>query len=199
MINNNKHLWFTLIELLVSISIFSIIMVSILSIYISSTGISQNSEANRVLQENLKNIFTHISQDIRTNDIVWVSPSALDDCNTRTNGKNHIVASKLCTTDNEYYLAKKQEVTDEYLRVEENSCSDIVDQCFLVKKTNGKAFPITNNLVSIKELRFVLSNQAPKKVTLNILMQPAARKGLKSEYIKNNTLYFQTTIAQRPF
>jgi prepilin-type N-terminal cleavage/methylation domain-containing protein len=56
---------FTLIEVLVSITIFSIMMISILSIYIISSDITLKSDINRIMQENLKNVSSRIAEDIR--------------------------------------------------------------------------------------------------------------------------------------
>ena len=60
---------FTLIEILVAITILSIIMISVFSIYITSVNISAKSDANRMLQENIKNVFSQISEDIRVNGL----------------------------------------------------------------------------------------------------------------------------------
>jgi prepilin-type N-terminal cleavage/methylation domain-containing protein len=58
---------FTLIEVLVSITIFSIMMISVISIYIISTDITLKSDINRIMQENLKNVSNKIAEDIRKN------------------------------------------------------------------------------------------------------------------------------------
>jgi prepilin-type N-terminal cleavage/methylation domain-containing protein len=62
---NNISKAFTLIEVLVSITIFSIMMISIISIYIISTDITLKSDINRIMQENLKNVSSRIAEDIR--------------------------------------------------------------------------------------------------------------------------------------
>jgi prepilin-type N-terminal cleavage/methylation domain-containing protein len=58
---------FTLIEVVVSITIFSIVIVSIIWIYITSSDILIKSDINRKMQENIKNVSTEISEDIRKN------------------------------------------------------------------------------------------------------------------------------------
>jgi prepilin-type N-terminal cleavage/methylation domain-containing protein len=63
----NKKTAFTLIEILVSLTILSIIMVSVLFIFMNSTNLSAKSEINRVMQENIKNVIETISEDIRNN------------------------------------------------------------------------------------------------------------------------------------
>jgi len=70
-IKNNKMKFknkgFTLVETIVSLTILSIIMISVLSIFISSTDTSYKIDINRAMQENIKNIVEHISEDIRKN------------------------------------------------------------------------------------------------------------------------------------
>jgi prepilin-type N-terminal cleavage/methylation domain-containing protein len=51
---------FTLIEVIVSITIFSIIMISIIAIYILSSDTSAKSDINRAMHENLKSVITEI-------------------------------------------------------------------------------------------------------------------------------------------
>ncbi|MDR1945429.1 MAG: hypothetical protein LBQ59_05215 [Candidatus Peribacteria bacterium] len=47
-------------EVIVSITIFSIIMISIIAIYILSSDTSAKSDINRAMHENLKSIITEI-------------------------------------------------------------------------------------------------------------------------------------------
>jgi prepilin-type N-terminal cleavage/methylation domain-containing protein len=58
---------FTLVELLVSMSIFSIILVSITATYITSSDITNKSDINRIMQENIKSVSNNIMEDIRAN------------------------------------------------------------------------------------------------------------------------------------
>jgi prepilin-type N-terminal cleavage/methylation domain-containing protein len=51
---------FTLVEVIVSITIFSIIMISIIAIYILSSDTSAKSDVNRAMHENLKSVITEI-------------------------------------------------------------------------------------------------------------------------------------------
>jgi prepilin-type N-terminal cleavage/methylation domain-containing protein len=63
----NKTSAFTLVEILVSLTIFSIIVTSIIWIYITSSDIIVKSDINRKMQENLKNVSSEIAEDIRKN------------------------------------------------------------------------------------------------------------------------------------
>jgi len=75
-----KKAAFTLIELIVSMTIFTIIMVSVMSIFIFSSQLSGKIEINRVLQENIKNVVETIAEDVRKNRLVGVSDTLLGTC-----------------------------------------------------------------------------------------------------------------------
>jgi len=55
------------VEIMVALTIFSIIMVSVMSIYIVSSETTYNSEISRAMQENVKNVYMEISEDIIKN------------------------------------------------------------------------------------------------------------------------------------
>lgn len=190
---------FTLIEVLVSITIFSIMLISIIWIYIISTDITLKSDINRQLQENLKNVSNQIAEDIRKEGID-LHYDILDswDCNYifPVNG-HYIESNRLCTKSwNRYYLAKENLSTWEFIRTSSKNCTEISDHCVIAKWLH---LPLTNSYVSIKELKFYLSNDNIPKVTINIVAQPAVKKWVKSELIKETKIIFQTTISERPF
>lgn len=189
--------WFTLIEVIIWVTIFSIIMISILSLYMLSSDTSLKSDINRAMHENIKSIVTEISEDILSNSISWVSSSSIDGCNFSAWLWNYKKWNKLCTFSslwvNEYYLAKK--VWSSYVRVDNSACEDFVEQCFIVKNWQ----PLSNSLVSIKSLNFYATNVFSKKVTISITIQPTIKAWVKPNLIENNILVFQTTISERPF
>jgi type II secretory pathway pseudopilin PulG len=189
---------FTFIEVIVSITIFSIIMISIIAIYILSSDTSAKSDINRAMHENLKSVITEIWEDIIKNWISGVSLlPVLDDCNLKSTD-NYKKGTKLCLNSwNEYYLATKENWV--YFRVEENSCSGIQDQCYIVKRSWENISPLTNSLVSIKDLEFFTSSQYINKVTIKIILQPTSKAWVKPNLIAESKLIFQTTISERPF
>lgn len=188
---------FTLVEVLVSITIFSIMMISIIWIYITSSEITMKSDINRMMQENLKNVSNTIAEDIRKNGIMWVSESSNEDCNSIMDSNNYKNWDKLCIKWwNKYYLAKEDLLSWDYIRTDSLNCSAITDHCVIAKWINT---PLTNSYVSIKELNFYLSNDFIPKLTMNIVLNPAAQKWVKSDLIKESKLIFQTTISERPF
>lgn len=185
---------FTLIEIIVSVTILSIIMVSVMFIFINSTDISAKSEINRVMQENIKNVIETISEDVRKNWIIWVSSNNTDNCNFNfvwTN--NYKLWNKLCTNTNNYFIAK--EILSSIVRVDDmNNCSELSDDCFLVWKDWER---LTNSSVSIKNLKFYLSNDLVPKITILITFQPSVKKWVKPNLIKENKMFIQTTISDR--
>ncbi|QFR38766.1 type II secretion system protein [Candidatus Gracilibacteria bacterium 28_42_T64] len=186
---------FTLIEIIVSMAILSIIMVSVITIYISSSDVALKTDINRMMQENIKNVVTHISEDVRSSQIVGTNNNGGESCDLSDAEGKYFVGNKLCTTDNEYYLA--YETSGGWVRVADISfCRNFKDHCVIYKKGMG---PLTNSFVSIKDLQFFVSNENIAKVTVSITLQPAIGKGVKPYLIKENKFIFQTTITERPF
>ena len=193
----NKASAFTLVEVLVSLTIFSIVITSIIWIYITSSDIIVKSDINRKMQENLKNVSSTIAEDIRKYGIVWVSSSTIDTCDFVLWANKYKQWDKLCTKSwNDYYLAKKDPVTWIYIRVNNLNCNSLNDKCVIY---NLSKWPLTNSFVSVKSLDFYLSEEKIPKLTMSIVMQPSIQKWVKIDLIKESELIFQTTISERPF
>ncbi len=189
---------FTLIEIIVSVTIFSIIMISMITIFILSSDLSGKVEINRNMQSNIKNIVETIAEDIRKNKITWVSSSLVDTCdNIIWATDKYKKWTKLCTWLNSYFLAKK--TAGVYIRVSDplNECVSIKNNCVIVKNDWTDIYPLNNNLVSINKLEFYYSKNYIPKVTINMEIRPSAWKWVKSNLIKNNIISFQTTLSER--
>ncbi|PIE85465.1 hypothetical protein CSA08_01765 [Candidatus Gracilibacteria bacterium] len=193
--NIDNRLAFTLIELIVSITIFIIILISVTSIFISSNDIAMKTDINRAMQENIKNIVETISEDIRKYGIKGVSKSKPDvDCNSSgySVGKYQI-GNKFCTGNSEFYIAKK-DLLGNFVRVDNLSdCQSLNDVCTLLK--DGE--PLSNSFVTFKEISFKISDESIKKLTINFVMQPSTKKGIKTKLIEENKIIFQTTISEK--
>lgn len=193
LIKNKKA--FTLIEIIVSLTILSIIMVSVMFVFVNSTDLTAKSEINRVMQENIKNVVEIISDDVRNNWIKWVSKNNLDS-NCIFNYEwtnNYKVWNKLCTNSNNFYFLAK-DIWTGIIRVDDMTlCSQINDNCFIVKNWDR----ITNSSVSVKDLKFYISDDFIAKVTINIIIQPSVKKWVKTNLIKENKIIIQTTISER--
>jgi len=81
------------------------------------------------------------------------------------------------------------------LRALNADCSDIKDHCVLYKNNS----PLTNSTVSFRSLDFRVSGNGDNesKVTINFVVQPAVKRGVRSDLIKNTKLTFQTTVSER--
>ncbi len=191
--NNNKA--FTLIEILVSLTILSIIMVSVMFIFINSTRLSAKTEINRVMQENIKNVIETITEDIRINWIKCVSEKRWWKCDFKFlwnyNYKNWI---KLETKASRYFLAYDDPISW-MVMADVDECNAFEKSCYIVKNWTK----LTNSSVSVKDLKFKITNDNVPKVTISIVLQPSARKWVKSNLIKENKIILQTTISERIF
>lgn len=197
MLKNSYKIAFTLVEVLVSITIFSIIIVSIMSIYFISTEITMKSDINRILQENIKSVSNAIAEDIRKNWVTWVKKSIIDICDIELDSNLYKTWTELCTQSwNIYYLWKLDLLSSQYIRVDESECDEITDKCVIARWPNE---PLTNSYVTVKKLDFYVSKDYIPKVTMNITMQPSIDKWVKPDLIKESKIIFQTTISERPF
>jgi len=188
---------FTLIELIVSITLFSIVMVSVITIFIFSSDMSAKIEINRLMQENTKNAVETIAEDIRDNGIIGVSPDSSSlSCSTFSSWVDS--GDKLCTKSSEYFLGKHDDVTDDWIRVDPKvDCVELQDQCVLIRNDGLSKFPLTNSFMSFRDIQFYISGNDIQKVTVTFHAQPSVKKGVKADLIKQNELFFQTTISER--
>lgn len=191
--NNNG---FTLIELIVSITIFSIVMVSVMSIFIFSSDMSAKIEINRLMQENTKNVVETIAEDIRENGIIGISSTVWIWCWTFSSWVD--IWDKLCTKSGEYFLWKYDDLGDVWLRVDPpTECTSLQDHCTLLRDDGVSTFPLTNSFITFRDLKFYVSWDDIQKVTIAFHSQPSIKKWVKPDLIKENELFFQTTISER--
>ena len=194
---------FTLIEIIVSITILSIIIISVVTVYITASDISLKSEINRLMQENIKNAVEIIAEDIRINGAIWVA-NEIPDTNCTTLWLEEWFYekwTKLCTESGiEYYLAKQNNLWD-WVRADNVYCKELKNHCIIVRKIahGGSLDPMTNSFVSVKFLQFSVTLEPVSKVTINMVMQPSIKKWVRVDLIKENELIFQTTVSNRPF
>ncbi len=181
--------WFTLVEIIVAITIMSIIMVSVMFIFVNSTQLSMKIDINRVLQENSKNIIETISEDLRKNDLIvcwgWIS-------NWCIWSDPISIWSELRIGNNYYYLAKNNITLWSFIKVDDiNECN--INQCYLLK--NGEM--LSNSFVTIQNLEFSIFKEHIPKVQINLLMKSMWWKWVNSNLIKNTELNLQTTLGEQ--
>lgn len=201
MIINKK--WFTLIEVIVALTIFSIIMISVMSIYIISSETTYNSDINRAMQESIKTVSIDISEDIIKNGIYWVEPWTLPlwwDCKSSIDSIDSWI--KFCTWKDsivsKYMLSK--ETISWYAIASIEDCDKIDSLCFLTKQLPWWLHsPLTNSLVTVRNIEFKVSNYNwVKKVTILLKVQPSIKSWVRTSVVKSNVFNFQTTISERP-
>jgi hypothetical protein len=183
-----SNFWFTLVEVIVAVTIMSIIMISVMFIFVNSTQLSMKIDINRVLQENSKNIIETISEDLRKNDIRTCSDWIIKWCL----GDNTIMTwSELWIWNNHYYVAKKNDTLWEYIKVDNlPECTQI--QCFILKNWQI----LSNSFVTIYNLEFTIINEHIPKIQINILIKPTLWKWVNTNLIKNSELNLQTTLSE---
>ena len=189
-------------------------MVSVITIFIFSANLSAKVDINRAMQENIKNAVETIAEDVRKYEIIWVSngvnsctfPSAwaiatwnkLCICKERNDTGLCIDETKYRLKEHNTLNLKSYNVRDQafWSIKENNDCNNIAtDHCVLFKD----ASPLTNSFVSFRELNFTISGDQNNqdKVTINFVLQPATKRWVRSDLIKNSELIFQTTISER--
>lgn len=185
----DKSKWFTFIEVIVAVTVFSIMMISVIFIFINSSEVSLKIDVNRALQENSKNIIETIAEDLRKNNIKECAGGVVKWC--RNNSVKFSTWVELWIWDNHYYLAKK--VWTDYILTDNTECSTTNKQCFVVKNWEI----LSNSSVKITNLNFTIFSEHIPKVQINFLMKPMLGKWVKSNLIKNNEINIQTTLSER--
>ncbi|MCH2189274.1 type II secretion system GspH family protein [Candidatus Gracilibacteria bacterium] len=173
---------FTLIEVMVSISIMSVILVAIMTVFFSMNDISHKTELNRQLQGNIKNMLEFMAEDIRVDGIA-------ENCQVLGADPQEFWCSK---GGNKYYLARS-DGDDTWVPTTGSDCSDITAQCRLVM--NGT--PLSNSFISVQELSFeVLGSDSLARLSVHMTLRPALFQGIQPEEIQRNTLTIQTTLSE---
>lgn len=204
--SNNIKKWFTLVEVLISITIFSIMIVAVISTFILSGDLSNKTDINRVMQENIKNITENIAEDIRKNGFTWVWEDS-STCDLPSGGTDKYWSGQvLCTgtgaTSSVYYLAKYDNSNDSRIIVSDPSseaiwCTKIWDNCTLVVNKDNEISPLSNSWVQFKYINFYVSTEYQPKVTINFSILPSGTKWIKPDLIKSSEIIFQTTLSKR--
>lgn len=187
--------WFTLIEVIVALSILSIIMISVFTIFWLSADLNNKTDISRSMQENIKNISQILSDDIKNNMILWVNSDNISSCSVWT--EKFSTWTKLCLNNNiSYYLAKK--ITWTWVRVTDyNDCEIWVNSCYLVKDDWLNISQLSNSWIEFRKLYFYVSNTKVKKVLINFEIQPSTKKWIKIDLVKSNKINFQTTLSEK--
>lgn len=187
-----NNMWFTLIEVIVAVTIFSIMMVSVIFIFVNSSEVSLKVDINRSMQENSKNIVETIAEDLRKNSIKECGWWITDWC--RDNSVKFSTWVELRIWENHYYLAKENSVSPwSYIMANLSDCDEIKEQCYIVKNWEI----LSNSSVKINSLEFSVFSEHIPKVQINFLMKPMIWKWVRPDLIKENEINIQTTLSER--
>lgn len=187
---------FTLIEVIVSITILSMILVSVFAVFFLASDLSNKADVNRLMQENIKNIVETISEDVRKN---WINICETGlTCHNFPADKLYISWNDLYVWNNHYYLAKKDLISSEYIKVSDlSNCSTIKDNCSMIREFAWNKDLISNSWVQFSDLKFSISRDFQPKVTVNFTILPATGKWIKTNLIESNKIIFETTVSER--
>ena len=203
-INMHKKIsysWFTLIEIIVALTIFSLIMISVMTVFYLISQMSTRVNLERHMQENVKNALDIISEDIRRWKILWVRDFGLATCLNPNNNHwdySHILCLSRWSTKIEIGLGEKNETSWWNVVNNIDNCEDIRKQCHIIKKeTDWDWYPLTNSMSHITYLNFTFWNTEHPKVMIQLGMRPAILQGMASNIIEWQEIIVQTTISER--
>ncbi len=188
-----NKLAFTFIEIIIAIAITSMILLSIVKIFLFSNLFEKKVDISRVMQENVKNFTEIIAEDIRKNKIKkeW----------TELYSSWLILTTQSWSEETQYYLTNSwDEVqTEDDLK----KCKKVKNTCILVRKWSWDSEPLVNSWVSFEYLHFYVSTWTIDwqkwlaKVTMTFIMKPNIKKWLSSKQIEDSKIKYQTTFTQR--
>ena len=194
---NILHTWFTLIEVIVAVTVFSLIMISVMTIFYLASQMNTRIELQRHMQENIKNTLDIIAQDIRTWSIKWVRQFEAS-CVITEGENSHILCLSQWVNTIEVWLGKKISENSWNIIHNPSDCLDISSQCYILKRENNKEwYPLTNSMSHISHLDFTFGNTKHPKVMIALGIRPALLKGLASNLLEAQEIKLQTTLSER--
>lgn len=182
--NRAKSSAFTLVEMMVSMTIFSLIMVSVFTVFIYNTTMSAKVEIERSMQENVKSVLDTLREDIQ----VWeIYPL------------HSLEPRRLTVWDAEYYLALKEDdtFTPQVWDTDILECWTLANTCYFMKKDTNGSYPLSNSFTAFENLQFHVTDVWIPKVTITFTARPAAKKWVGADLIKNSKVPVQTTFTKR--
>lgn len=190
--------WFTLVELLVAITIFSIMMIAVLSVFLFSSQMSGRIELDRSMQENVKSVMEDIAEGVRKNEILGLREVS-GNCSMLDANHSLIQGNILCLDIAEYALWTYEETTDLFLPISDTEqCKEIQISCQVLKKnTGGEWYPLSNSFAAIETLDFTLSNSLRPKLSVQFSLRPSAKKGVPIQTTQENKLVVQSSFSTR--
>lgn len=215
-IPTSKHSrsWFTLIELMIAMTIFGMMSIMVMTIYLSTTQTARRLDAQRLLAESAREITERLTEDIRQHGFSWQTAFELNSAYAPW-GTNDYTGS-----GNEYlnlkngvyvYGAKTSPTTIKSCRDTpsgEQTKTDQTIHCWLYYNTGSTYYNLVDSFtpdedrkrVKIQNLRFYTSGNGTgttMKTTLVMDLALMPRSGVSRSLIETTRLHIQTTISER--
>lgn len=207
MIRNTS--WFTLVEMVLATTIFAIMSIMVISIYIQTTNLSNRLKSTRYLAESAREITERIAEDVKEKGLSGSTTLLWSPYWDGTSGYSESGSELLGIGDgSKIYLYGSKDSGGI------NPCNpNPLKHCWLYIVNNGDflwAFNIVDSFipeeekkrVKIEELRFYISgdgNTSEKKVTIVFTLSLMPRIGVPSFTVSDSKLKIQTTISERFF
>ena len=220
---------FTLVEMILATTIFAVMSIAVISIYIQTTNLSNRLKATRYLSETSREITERIAEDVKGKGIslkysqyddgtlwndLWKNPTYLSGWEILTIGSESSVfrsyfygkkvgaTLSLCTP-----IEKKDSVTECWLYSMPSTIFALTDS---LDPDFSQAFNIVDSFipeeqkkrVKIDDLKFYISwdgNTTEKKVTIVMSLVLMPRIGVPLVWLSEGRLRVQTTISERFF
>lgn len=201
--NNNKA--FTLVEILVAITLFMIVMVSVMQIFWISSDLTNKVDINRQVQSNIKVFMETLSEDIKKNWVWWVK-NEIPDWYTNNSLDKWVI---LQIWQNKYFLSN-DEINYSLLSKNdiENTCKENINwawininlknNCFVAKQfPDGSVSKLTNSWIAFENIEYSILWEDHKKLVINFFIRPSSKKWISPKLINKSKIIFQTTISER--
>ena len=205
---------------MIAMSIFAVMSVIIMSVYIQTTNTARKMNATRELSETAREITERIAQDVRGKGIS-MSGSVIDDnispdfwgiSNYTQNWGAILGIGSEPETVMQYIYGKKSEQWLSGCSASDKADPKIFCWLYLIKDSDGddrfkNAYNLVDSFVpeepkkrvKITELKFYISwgESTTKKVTLVMTLALMPRIGVPASMIENTKLHIQTTISEQ--
>lgn len=227
--NLQKTSGFTLIEMLVATTIFAVMSIAVMSIYIQTTSLSNRLKATRYLSETSREITERIAEDVKWKGIsqkysryddgtlgndMWRNPSYQSGWELLTIGsetstlRSYFYGKKIGATLSLCTEGEKKDTTTEcWLYVMPSSIFALTDT---LNPDFSQAFNLVDSFipeeskkrVKIEDMKFYISgdgNTTEKKVTIVFTLALMPRIWVPLIGLSESKLRVQTTISERFF
>ncbi len=205
---------FTLIEMVITVTIFAVMSIAVVSIYIQTTNLAQKLRMTRHLSETAREITERIADDVREKWMTGVIISASTNPYWNWSSSYSSSGSEILGIwdgNKAYIYGKKSETGIDPCDTVNQNDPKIHCGLYVLEWTDyANAFNLVDSFipeeekkrVKIENLNFYISgdgNTTEKKVTLVFTLVLMPRIGIPAWLIADTRLHIETTISERFF